>query len=332
MLRFPSGRQFGPVVTQMIEEWVREGRADGESLVCPEGAEEWYRLTDAFPDMTGGETEAGETTGYQPLTSVAEQLPASGLLECLTDDGGDFPDAFSDLHAAARDMLEKEARRTMGAVRVTGWRSLIAGEARFYRGGSPRESAQIKAEHMLVAELSTHGTVFYAVMSWARLGQMPIEFFSILPGRLPHSIALRRATENTFGEGEWIGINGAEDDVLAVAARSRHDSLVSGIVWNWYSERRDYTMVQVWGLQAVPLGAEKFLHVIQTNPRGPGGSEAGLLWYLERQSAFFRFARRLSIPDSHECHVLFGSCTGQILVDVAERIASNALSNVLDER
>lgn len=330
-LRFPSGRQFGPVVTQMIEEWVREGRADGESLVCPEGATEWYRLADAFPDMVGAVVEIGIEDGYTPLPSIVEYLPASGLLEYLPDDSEEFTDDIRELHAAAMETLEKELRRAMGAVRLNGVRSLFTGEARFFGGESPREAAQVKPDHILVAEIAAHSTVFYLVMSWARLGQMPNEFFSILPGKLPHPLALRRATEHAYGGGQWIGINGAEDDVLALAARNSHDSLVTGILWNWYSERRDYTMVQVWGVQAVPLGPEKFLHAIQTNPRGPGGSEIGMLWYLERQSAFFRFARRLSIPDSCEPHVLFGSSTGQILVEVLEKLMAAPDGNLENE-
>ena len=158
------------------------------------------------------------------------------------------------------------------------------------------------------------------------MGRMAHEFFSILPGRMPHSLALRRGCENAFGSGQWIGINGAEDDVVAMAARRSRDDLISGITWNWFSARRDFTMVQVWGVQAVPLGPEKFLHAVQTSPRGPSGNELGVLWYLERQSAFYRFARRLSIPDSHESHILFGCCTGRILT-----MAADALNDIPGE-
>jgi hypothetical protein len=211
-------------------------------------------------------------------------------------------------------------RRAMGAVRLVGTRSLIVGEARYLGGASPRDAAQMRAEHVLVAEFTAHGSDFYAAIPWGRLGLLPHELFSILPGEMPHPLALRRSTEHTFGDGQWIGINGAEDDVLAIAARRSQEALTSGIVWDWFSARRDYTMVQVWGVQSVPLGPEKFLHMVQTSPRGSAGNELGLLWYLERQSAFYRFSRRLSIPDTHETHVLFGSCTGQILTDVMDRI------------
>src|SRR5687767_15973354 len=75
-LRFPSGREFGPVQINVIEEWVRERRVDGESLVCPEGAEEWYRLEDAFPDLVRKDEDAPPPNPYAPLASVAAWVPA----------------------------------------------------------------------------------------------------------------------------------------------------------------------------------------------------------------------------------------------------------------
>jgi hypothetical protein len=162
------------------------------------------------------------------------------------------------------------------------------------------------------------------VVPWSRMGRLPHEIFSILPGALPHSLALRRAKEEHFAGGLWIGIDGRDDSVPSISAGRSQDQLSAGIVWNWYSERRDYTMVQVWGVQAVPLGAEKFVHMVQTNGRGPGGCELGLMWYLEKQSGFYRFARRLHTQGSHETHVLFASCAGQLLCRAAHRITGGS--------
>lgn len=330
-LRFPSGRQFGPVVTQVIEEWMREGRADGESLVCPEGQDEWYHLADVFPDLMEGGKGTAPADACASLPSLAEQVPAAGLLDFLGDDRSALTDEARIAHDEAMEMIDKELRRAMGAVRLNAARSLLVGEARYLGGTSPRDAVLMRAEHVLTAEFTSHGSTFYGVIPWGRMGRLPHEFFSILPGKLPHPLALRRGSENAFGEGQWIGINGAEDDVLAVAARHSQEALTSGIVWNWFSPKRDYTMVQVWGVQSVPLGPEKFLHMVQTCGRGPGGGELGLLWYLERQSAFYRFARRLSIPDTHESHVLFASCTGQIMADILDRLATAPVSeNVME--
>lgn len=323
-LRFASGRQFGPVQPEVIAEWVHEGRADGDSLVCPEGSEEWFRVADAFPDLVPEKLSVPDPGAWDPSPSLAEALPASGLLDLLPDNYGDLPPTYRARDDEAREALDKELRRAMGAVRLSGLRSVMLGGPESAQTMRQREAEQMRADHVLAAEFTTHGSAFYLLIPWGPMGRLPHEFFSILPGRLPHPVALRRGCENAFGTGQWIGINGAEDDVVAVAARRSREDLISGINWNWFSARREYTMVQVWGVQAVPLGPEKFLHAVQTSPRGPGGNEAGVLWYLERQSAFYRFARRLSVPDTHESHVLFGSCTGRILTEAVDALRSPA--------
>lgn len=317
-LRFAGGRQFGPVLTHVIEEWVHEKRADGECLVCPENGSDWYRVADAFPDLMPPEATTAPVSDDAPLTSPAEYLPAAGLLEFLPEGRTHLSSAARALHYEAADMLDKELRRGMGAVKKTGTRSVFFEDE---DSEDPRSENTLRPGHALVVELTAHGSTFYLIIPWGRMGRMPHEFFSILPGKLPHPLALRRGGEEEFGEGQWIGINGAEDDSMATSARRSQEILADGIEWNWFSRRRDFTMVLVWGVQAVPLGAEKFLHAMQTNPRGQTSSDFGVLWYLERQSAFYRFARRLSIPDTHESHILFASVAGRLLVVAAEQIA-----------
>lgn len=319
-LHLPSGRQFGPVLTESIAEWLREGRADGESLVCQEGSEEWLRIADAFPELLPESEPEAARDAWHPTASLAAALPATGLLDYLQDSREKLSLAARSQHDEAREALSQELRRGMGSVRLLGVRSIILSESDAGKSRRQRDADQMKADHLLIAELTAHGSSYYLLIPWGPMGRMAHEFFSILPGRMPHSLALRRGCEAAFGTGQWIGINGAEDDVVAMAARRSRDDLISGIVWDWFSARRDFTMVQVWGVQAIPLGPEKFLHAIQTSPRGPSGNEFGLLWYLERQSAYYRFARRLNIPDTHESHILFGSCTGRILTMAAEAL------------
>ena len=67
----------------------------------------------------------------------------------------------------------------------------------------------------------------------------------------------------------------------------------------------------------LPLGDEKFLHMMQTACMGPTGQESGVLWYLERQSAFYRFSRRLSLPQDHETHFLFSTSSGQLFATLS---------------
>ncbi len=39
-----DGKQYGPIATEVVQEWIREGRLNGESQVLPEGATEWRAL------------------------------------------------------------------------------------------------------------------------------------------------------------------------------------------------------------------------------------------------------------------------------------------------
>ena len=83
---------------------------------------------------------------------------------------------------------------------------------------------------------------------------------------------------------------------------------------------------QVWGVQAVPLGGEKFAHLVQTAERPEPGAPAGLRWYLERQSAFWRFARRLNLSGSPGSPVLFASCAARLLTLTADRLRESPVA------
>lgn len=318
-LRFPSGRQFGPVVHAMIEEWVQEGRADGESLVCAEGSSEWLPLGDVFPELLAPPPEFPVQDPYAPEDLPVGAVPAEGILQWLPDEREALAPAEVAHHEAALEALIRECRRTMGAVQFREARMVRMGE-RIYTGKVVRPAEQLRPESALIAALSSQTGEFYAVLPWGRLGALPHEFFSIVPGTLPAAVALRRRTEEDFAGGQWIGISGHEGDVMAVSARLAQDDLARGVSWKWFSKDRDYMMTLVWGVQAVPLGSAKYLHSVQTSMRvGSAGKEYGVLWYRERQSAFYKFARRLSLPDLHETHIIFGSSTGDLICRVADR-------------
>ena len=320
-LQFASGRKFGPVLPEMIAEWVREGRADGESLVCPDGHSDWYHLADAFPDLVNAEAPAA-VDAAAPVPGFVEDLPASGLFASLEDEADALPPLQLRIYRFIRDAVEAEARLSMGAVRLlrTLCVSLPSGMTDV-NGDGPRYRDMMRASHALVAEFAGQVTSFYLVVPWGWAGRMAHEFFSILPARLPHATALRRRSDEGFDGGQWIGVNGQEDDVVAVSARRVQDQLAGGIAWNWLSTSEEYSMVLVWGVQAIPMGPEKCLHLLQTASRQAPGQEYGILWYLERQSAFYKFARRLNVPDTSEPHQLFSSTTGQLLVLAVDRLA-----------
>ena len=351
LLRLPSGRQFGPVRREMIKEWLREGRAGSRPGVSPEESALWYRVTDVFPQSpeTGGAaTEPTAASGkkgksksgtvgpparpaaLEDSSSPAAVIPAAGLLDLLDDCSAAPPRgrmrAIQRNHAEAVKSLEEEAARAGGFLRPRGSRLVwLGGETPSRHGRGGHEPLELEAA-TVAAYLGPQGGEFYCIIPWSRLGRMPHEFLSILPGRLPAPVALRRATEEDFAGGRWIGITGDDRDVMALAAGISQEALARDIVWDWFSDNRLYHMVLVWGIQAVPLGGEKFAHLVQTAQRPEPGAPVGLRWYLERQSAFWRFARRLNLPGSPGSPVLFASCAARLLSLAADRLRESPVA------
>lgn len=314
-LRFPNGRQFGPVVRDMVAEWVHEGRADGESWIIEEGTHDWIQLKEAFPDLVKQISEA-PVDPYAPEPLPVTRIPASGLLDYWPDEFEFLSLREQEEHIKATEWLQRECLQTMGVVKIRGRRSVRVGEKVVF-GESSRLPEEARPESLTVFALGNQSGEFYLVVPWSKLGRLAHEFVSIIPGRLPSSVALRRRGEESFDGGQWLGISGTENDILAVAAKRTQDDLAKNIQWQWFSEARDFTMVLVWGVQAVPLGDEKFLHMMQSATMGPNNQDSGVMWYLERQSAFYRFSRRLSIPHDHETHFLFSTSAGQLFASLS---------------
>jgi hypothetical protein len=334
-LRLAGGRQFGPVRRDMIEEWLREGRADGDSLVSPEESGLWYRVTEAFPEMPAAAGPNMALPGKTKTSPVPEPpadsltpgalIPAAGLLDLLENCADEPPTGrlrvIQRQHAAALASLQAECAAARGLIRLRA-SSLVWLEP----DETPRtagRSTSLEPEAATVAAcLGPQGGEFYVIIPWSQLGRLPHEFLSILPGRLSAPLALRRASDEDSAGGRWIGITGDDRDILAIAAGSSREALADGIGWDWRSHDRRYQTVLVWGLQALPLGTEKFAHLIQTAGHPDPAAPAGLRWYLERQSAFYRFARRLNLPGASGSPVLFASAAAQLLVLAADRAAA----------
>ncbi len=325
-LQFPNGKQFGPVVKDMLAEWVHEGRADGESWIYEEGTHEWHPLKEVFPELVKQISEA-PLDPYAPEPLTVTRIPAAGLLGYFQDEFAEMPPHEQEAHHRVIQIVERECLRTMGVLKLLGQRTLRMGELVVF-GESARLPEEARPESLTVFALRNQTAEFYLVVPWSRLGRLPHEFVSILPGRLPSSMALRRKGEAGFAGGQWVGISGTEADVLAIAARRSQEDLAKGVQWQWFSAGGDFTMTLVWCLQAIPLGDEKYAHLMQSAMMGPGGQDFGLLWYLERQAAFYRFSRRLSLPQDHETHFLFSTSAGQLLATLSERPADDEpLSN-----
>ena len=65
-------REYGPVDVKEIREWINEGRADANTLVCEMDEKQWIRLRDlpmvagdlpnSAPKITGGMSKTGDGT------------------------------------------------------------------------------------------------------------------------------------------------------------------------------------------------------------------------------------------------------------------------------
>jgi hypothetical protein len=263
--------------------------------------------------------------GGEPVRMVLELIPALGMLDLIGDQSGRLGGEALRDHACALAEVYDECGRTGGSVRVAAKRSLLMGEERgeregqFEEGEEGGEGGVMAARHVLVVELTSYGTSFYLVVGWGELGRLPHEFFSLLPGRLAHPVALRAEGMEGFGTGEGVGADGVGGGLLAVAAERSRERLAEGTETRWFSEDGMMAADLGWAVQGVPLGPERFVHVVQT--AGQGGEDVfGVRWYLERQRAFYEFAVRMGVPDTHECHFPFASLAGRMLV-----MASDAL-------
>lgn len=315
-LRFANGRQFGPVVREAVEEWLTEGRANAESWICEEGTEDWKQLKDAFPELVQQiSAEPEDPYAAEPLAVTS--LSGVGLLEFWPDEFEFLSPREQQEHIKATEWLEEEIERSGGVVKMCGRRSVRIGEKVVF-GESSRLPEEARPESLTVIAMANQGAEIYLVIPWSKLGRLPHEFVSIIPGRLPSAVALRRRGEDTFDGGRWLGISGTENDVLAVAARRKQEELAGQIEWEWFSEAGDFTMTLVWGVQVVPLGDEKFIHLMQTAMLGKDRRDSGVIWYLKRQQAFYQFSKRLSIPQDHETYFLFSTSAGQLFTNLSD--------------
>lgn len=59
-------KEYGPVTADQIRQWIAEGRANGQTLICLDGTQDWRPL-ETFPEF-GLAASAGAPTGAAPMT------------------------------------------------------------------------------------------------------------------------------------------------------------------------------------------------------------------------------------------------------------------------
>jgi uncharacterized membrane protein len=63
-----DGKEYGPVSTEEVRDWVKAGRANGETRIKPVGAEDWTRLAELpeFGGVSGGDSTAESAASLPP--------------------------------------------------------------------------------------------------------------------------------------------------------------------------------------------------------------------------------------------------------------------------
>ena len=83
-----DGSEYGPVSADELRQWIREYRANGQTLVKPEGGTDWQPLA-AFPefaeDLREGLTAAGLAEPSAPAQPAAGSEPEAGEFRPGTD-------------------------------------------------------------------------------------------------------------------------------------------------------------------------------------------------------------------------------------------------------
>jgi TM2 domain-containing membrane protein YozV len=83
-----DGREYGPVTVEQLHQWIREGRANAQTKVQPEGSTEWKTLVE-IPGFAAAPPAASPPTlppaGTRPV-GADKKIPAGVcgiLLGCL---------------------------------------------------------------------------------------------------------------------------------------------------------------------------------------------------------------------------------------------------------
>jgi hypothetical protein len=213
------------------------------------------------------------------------------------------------LRARALRLLHKECSRSRRGLEVVGseviqvGRDVTLGEradqlilAHFQRG-------RTRVDYLQTVHLAAPEGDFHLVIPWSGPTMLPHEFFCWMDGHLPSSVTLKRGAFGSWGSGRWVGPHGEADHPLARAAEDHPVNLNTGVEWDW--EKGRYKIHLQWGVQAVPLSENVYVHFAQTALHGVVRSRFGLDWYWDRAVAFFLFVKELKFDMKQERTFLF---------------------------
>ncbi len=73
-----DGRVYGPVIKYVVDQWVSEGRIDGNSQLLQEGSGQWQWAGTYYPHLSAHTNPYGAPTSYAPQYSYSPPGPSDG--------------------------------------------------------------------------------------------------------------------------------------------------------------------------------------------------------------------------------------------------------------
>lgn len=68
-VRPPSGGQYGPATSELLKQWIGEGRIAATSLIWRDGWPQWRQASQAFPELVANLPDIQNATGWVSITA-----------------------------------------------------------------------------------------------------------------------------------------------------------------------------------------------------------------------------------------------------------------------
>jgi hypothetical protein len=315
-MRLANGRQYGPVNPEVIRSWQRAGHSGPDNFVASE--RDFYRTPDRAWKPTESIFPAAKTVPdidrslYQPRFHPLVDFPERGLLNGLSDTLPVMSAEEQQFFATQDERIKAEVARSEQKVKFLTRRILRLREL-------PERDATLGPPTRLVASsvgfyaFEQGGREFYMLLPYGALGQMPHEFFSLVPGGFEYGLVQESLTDENGVCVIWRDDCNRYKSPLLREARIHEEQLSSGLNWRWLSDDNLYEMLIVWGVQIIPLGPHRTMHLMQTSMHGALRRTFGIDWYVEKRFLFRHFRDSIAPRHSGQPHFIFSSTTAQLL-------------------
>lgn len=74
--------EYGPISAEQVKQWVKEGRANGQTMVLREGTTEWKPLA-SFPELADVQNTPPSFAATPPPTPVAQEKVPNYLVQSI---------------------------------------------------------------------------------------------------------------------------------------------------------------------------------------------------------------------------------------------------------